>query len=86
MLVNYAIQIAIDSVARQNPTSLDEDLDVGHHLPRPKDPRPDKWKGMTQVTAAAVFLGVAIAVDRAARAVSRVLNLAGPDFFDRFLK
>jgi glutamate:Na+ symporter, ESS family len=39
MLVNYAIKSPSIPVARQNPTSPDEDLDIDHHLPRPDDPR-----------------------------------------------
>jgi glutamate:Na+ symporter, ESS family len=35
ILVNYAIKSPSISVARQNPTSPDEDLDIDHHLPRP---------------------------------------------------
>jgi ESS family glutamate:Na+ symporter len=61
MLVNYAIKSPSITVARQNPTSPDEDLDIDHHLPSPDDAPMDEWKGMTQVTAAAVFLGVSIA-------------------------
>ncbi len=85
MLVNYAIKSPSIPVARQNPTSVDEDLDIDHHLPRPDDPHLDEWKGMTQVTAAAVFLGVTIAVSIALLALFRaVFNLAGSDFFDKF--
>jgi len=85
MLVNYAIKSPSIPVARQNPTSPDEDLDIDHHLPRPDDPRLDEWKGMTQVTAAAVFLGVTIAVSIALLQLFRtVFNLTGSDFFDKF--
>jgi ESS family glutamate:Na+ symporter len=45
----------------------------------------DEWKGMAQVTAAAVFLGVTIALAIALLALSRSLfHLAGSGFFDRF--
>src|SRR5262247_1645875 len=85
MLVNYAVKSPSISVARQNPTSPDEDLDIDHHLPRPDDQPMDEWKGMTQVTAAAVFLGVTIAVAIALLEVFRkVFHLAGSDFFDKF--
>jgi glutamate:Na+ symporter, ESS family len=85
MLVNYAIKSPSIPVARQTPTSPDEDLDIDHHLPRPDDPRLDEWKGMTQVTAAAVFLGVTIAVSIALLELFRAgFNLAGSDFFDKF--
>src|SRR5215471_12878853 len=59
-LVNYAIRSPSIPVVRQNPTSPDEDLDIDHHLPGPDDQPLDEWKGMAQVTAAAVFLGVTI--------------------------
>src|SRR5262245_39397179 len=62
MLVNYAINSPSIPVARQNPTSADEDLDIDHHLPSPDDEPMSEWRGMTQVTAAGVFLGVSIAV------------------------
>jgi glutamate:Na+ symporter, ESS family len=85
MLVNYAIKSPSIPVARQNPTSPDEDLDIDHHLPRPDDPPLDEWKGMTQVTAAAVFLGVTIAVSIALLELFRAaFNLAGSGFFDKF--
>ena len=58
MLVNYGINSPSIPVARQNPTSPDEDLDIDHHLPSPDDEPMSEWKGMTQVTAAAVFLGL----------------------------
>jgi glutamate:Na+ symporter, ESS family len=85
MLVNYAIKSPSISVARQTPTSPDEELDIDHHLPRPDDPPLDEWKGMTQVTAAAVFLGVTIAVAIALLELFRgAFNLAGSGFFDTF--
>jgi ESS family glutamate:Na+ symporter len=85
MLVNYAIKSPSIPVARQNPTSPDEDLDIDHHLPRPDDPPLDEWKGMAQVTAAAVFLGVTIAVSIALLELFRVVfNLIGSNFFDKF--
>src|SRR5262249_56665916 len=85
MLVNYAVKSPSIPVARRNPTSPDEDLDIDHHLPRPDDPPLDEWKGMSQVTAAAVFLGVTIAVAIALLELFRaVFNLAGSDFFDKF--
>jgi ESS family glutamate:Na+ symporter len=84
-LVNYAIRSPSISVVRQNPTSPDEDLDIDHQLPGPDDQPMDEWKGMAQVTAAAVFLGVTIALAIAMLALSRfVFHLAGSDFFDKF--
>src|SRR5215831_12271136 len=62
LLVNYAIRSPSISVARQNPTTPDEDLDIDHHLPRPGQEPMDEWQGMSQVTAAGVALGVSIAV------------------------
>src|SRR5215813_1739489 len=85
MLVNYAVKSPSIPVARRNPTSPDEDLDIDHHLPRPDDPPMDEWKGMTQVTAAAVFLVVTIAVAIGLLELLRaVFHLAGSDFFDKF--
>src|SRR5262245_47627236 len=55
MLVDYAIRSPSIPVARQNPPSPDEDLDIDHHLPRPDDPPTHEGKGMTQVPAATVF-------------------------------
>jgi ESS family glutamate:Na+ symporter len=84
-LVNYAIRSPSITVVRQNPTSPDEDFDIDHHLPGPDDQPMDEWKGMPQVTAAAVFLGVTIALAIALLALFRtVFNLAGSGFFDRF--
>ena len=84
-LVNYAIRSDSIPVVRQNPTSPDEDFDIDHHLPRPDDRPMDEWKGMTQVTAAAVFLGVTIALAIALLALFRTLfHLAGSGFFDKF--
>ena len=45
----------------------------------------DEWRGMTQVTAAAVFLGVSIAVGIALLEVFRwAFGLLGSNFFDMF--
>jgi ESS family glutamate:Na+ symporter len=85
MLVNYAVKSPSIPVARQNPTSPDEDLDIDRRLPRPDDAPMDEWKGMTQVTAATVFLGVTIAVAIALLELFRaVFHLVGSDFFDKF--
>jgi len=85
MLVNYAIKSPSIPVARQNPTSADEDLDIDHHLPSPDDEPMDEWQGMTQVTAAAVFLGVSIAVGMALLEICRwTFHLVGSNFFDKF--
>jgi ESS family glutamate:Na+ symporter len=84
-LVNYAIRSPSIPVVRQDPTSPDEDFDIDHHLPGPDDRPMDEWKGMPQVTAAAVFLGVTIALAIVLLALFRaVFNLAGSDFFERF--
>jgi ESS family glutamate:Na+ symporter len=63
----------------------DEDLDIDHHLPRPGDEPMSEWRGMTQVTAASVFLGVSIAVGVALLEIFRwAFNLVGSNFFDKF--
>jgi ESS family glutamate:Na+ symporter len=85
ILVNYAINSPSIGVARQNPTTPDEDLDIDHHLPRPDQEPMDEWQRMSQVTAAAVALGVAIAVGIALLEAFRWLfNLFGSDFFEKF--
>lgn len=84
-LVNYAIRSPSIPVVRTSPTSPDENLDIDHHLPSPDDKPLDKWKGMTQVTAAAVFLGVTIALAIVLLQIFRALfHLAGSGFFDKF--
>jgi hypothetical protein len=60
--LNYAINSPSIPIARQNPTAADEDLDIDHHLPRPVQEPMDEWQGMSQVTAAAMALGVSIAL------------------------
>ena len=85
ILVNYAIKSPSIHVARQNPTTPDEDLDIDHHLPRPGQEPMDEWQGMSQVTAAAVALGVAIAVGIAfLEFFRRLFDLLGSDFFEKF--
>src|SRR5215468_8361393 len=69
-LVNYAIRSPSIPIVRRNPPSPDEDFDIDHHLPSPNDQPMDEWKGMAQVTAAAVFLGVTIALAMALLALS----------------
>src|SRR5262245_4032047 len=85
MLVNHAVRSPSISIARERPTSPDEDLDIDHHLPKPDDEPMDEWHGMTQVTAAAVFLGVSIAVGIVLFEIfRRAFNVVGSDFFDKF--
>ena len=85
ILVDYAIKSPSIPVARQNPTSPDEDLDIDHHLPRPGQEPMDEWQGMSQVTAAGVALGVAIAVGLVLLEFFRWLfDLFGSDFFEKF--
>src|SRR5262245_20332052 len=85
LLVNYAINSPSISVARQNPTSPDEDLDIDHHLPRPGQEPMDEWQGMSQVTAAAVALGISIAVGFVLLELFRwIFGLFGSDFFEKF--
>jgi ESS family glutamate:Na+ symporter len=85
MLVNYAVNSPTISVARDQPTSDKEDLDIDHHLPKPGDKPMDEWNGMTQVTAAAVMIGVSIVSGIVLQAIfRRVFHLIGSDFFDKF--
>jgi ESS family glutamate:Na+ symporter len=85
VLINHAIRSPSIPVARQNPTSPDEDLDIDHHLPREGQEPMDEWQGMSQVTAAAVALGVAIAVGIVMLECFRWLfGLFGSDFFEKF--
>src|SRR5690606_14125393 len=62
MLVRYGVRSPRIPMARQKPPSPEEALDIDHHLPRPGDEPLDAQHGMTQVTAAGVFIGVSIAV------------------------
>jgi glutamate:Na+ symporter, ESS family len=85
LLVNYAIKSPSISVARQNPTTPNEDLDIDHHLPRPDQEPMDEWQGMSQVTAAAVALGVSIALGILMLEILRwVFDLFGSTFFEMF--
>jgi ESS family glutamate:Na+ symporter len=85
LLVNFAINSPAIPVARQNPTTPDEDLDIDHHLPRPGQEPMDEWQGMSQVTAAAVALGVSIAVGFVLLELFRwIFLLFGSDFFESF--
>jgi ESS family glutamate:Na+ symporter len=85
ILINYAITSKSIPIARQNPTTPDEDLDIDHHLPRPGQEPMDEWQGMSQVTAAAVAIGVSIAVGIALLELFRWLfELLGSDFFEKF--
>ncbi len=84
-LVNYAIRSPSIPVVRQNPTSPDEDFDIDHHLPSPDDQPLHESKGMAQVTAALVFLGVTIALAIVLLHLFRALfHLVGSHFFDKF--
>src|SRR5690606_13360407 len=84
-LVNYAVRSPSIPVARHRPTSPSEDLDIDHHLPKPDDEPLDEWLGMTQVTAATVFLGISIAVGIALLELARLVSgLVGWDFFESF--
>ncbi|HEY8548386.1 MAG TPA: sodium/glutamate symporter [Vicinamibacterales bacterium] len=85
MLVNYAVRSPNISVARQTPPSPKENLDIDFHQPRPDDEPIDGNRGMAQVTAAAVFIGVSIAVGIVLLALARVVfSASGSTFFDRF--
>jgi ESS family glutamate:Na+ symporter len=85
MLVNYAVKSPSIPIARQNPTSPQEDLDIDHHTPAPDDPPMDESKGMQQLTAAAVFLGVSIALGIAIlEALRWITNELGSTIFDQF--
>jgi ESS family glutamate:Na+ symporter len=85
LLVNYAVKSPTIAVARQNPTSPSEDLDIDHHTPSPDDPPMDESRGMSQLTAAAVFLGVSIAVGIAVlEALRWATNALGSTIFDQF--
>src|SRR5215475_7381731 len=85
LLINYAIRSHSIPVARQDPTAPDEDLDIDHHLPRPDQEPMDEWQGMSQVTAAAVALGVSIAIGIVLLEFCRwIFGLLGSDFFEKF--
>jgi ESS family glutamate:Na+ symporter len=85
MLVNYAVSSPTISIARHERTSDTEDLDIDHHLPKPDDVPMDEWNGMTQVTAAAVMIGVSIVTGIVLHEIfRRVFLMMGSDFFDKF--
>ncbi len=85
MLVNFAIKSPNIPIARLNPTSGEEDLAIDHHLPAPEDEPLDGDRGMTQVTAAAVFLGVSIAIGILILEILQwVTNQLGSEIFDTF--
>ncbi|CAN5703131.1 sodium/glutamate symporter [soil metagenome] len=85
LLVNFAIKSPSIPIARQNPTSPDEDFDIDHHLPTVDDPPVNENRGMTEITAAAVFLGVSIALGIAMLEGLRWLtNQADWTIFDQF--
>jgi glutamate:Na+ symporter, ESS family len=85
ILVNYAIRSPSIPIARQSPTTPDEDLDIDHHLPRPGQEPMDEWQGMSQATAAGVALGVSIAVGIVLLEFFRwIFDLFGSDFFEKF--
>jgi ESS family glutamate:Na+ symporter len=85
VLINYAINSPSIPIARQNHTTPDEDLDIDHHLPRPGQEPMDEWQGMGQVTAAAMALGVSIALGFVFLEIFRwIFGLLGSDFFEKF--
>jgi ESS family glutamate:Na+ symporter len=85
MFVNFAVRSPNIQIARDKPTSPAEDFDIDHHMPGPDDPPLDENRGMTQVTAAAVFLGISIGVGwLLLEALRWIANLFGSDLFDFF--
>ena len=85
MLVNYAVKSPTISIALDNRTSPEEDLDIDHHLPKPGDAPMDEWNGMTPVTGAAVFIGVSLVTGIVLHETfRRVFHVIGSDFFDKF--
>lgn len=84
-LVNYATASPGIPIARQQRTSPEEDYDIDYHLPGPDDEPIDEQRGMIQVTTAAVFIGVSIAVGFALlQAFRMTFALFGSRFFDNF--
>lgn len=85
MLVGYAVRSPKITIARDEPPSPDENLDIDHHLPRPDNEPMDEWHGMAQVTAAAMAIGVAIITGIVMLEIFRVVfRFLGSDFFDKF--
>ncbi|MGH2533525.1 MAG: sodium/glutamate symporter [Thermomicrobiales bacterium] len=85
LLVNYAVKSPSIPIARQNPTSPEENLNIDHHLPGPADPPVEESRGMSEVTAAAVFLGVSIALGIAMLEFLRwATHLVDSTTFDQF--
>ena len=85
MLVNHAVKSPKISVARDIPVRPPEDYDIDHHTVISEDEKLSGDKGMAQVTAAAVFLGVSIAVGMVMLWLMRELfGLFGSQFFEMF--
>jgi len=85
ILVNYAVKSPKIEVARDKPTVPEENYDIDYHEPTPDDPPINTNRGMAQVTAAAVFLGVSIALGMVLLGLMRwIFGLFGSDFFNMF--
>lgn len=85
LLVKYAVSSKSIPVAREQPLSPSEDLDIDRHLPSPDDEPLNEYRGMTQVTAAAVFVGVSIAVGILLLEIARIVfGALGSTFFEKF--
>ncbi len=85
LLVNFAVRSPSIQIARDTPTQPEEDFDIDFHLPGPDDAPLDEDKGMTQVTAAAVCIGLAIALAIVMLEVLRWFGeRAGTDVFVNF--
>src|SRR5262249_24919971 len=56
-----------------------------HHMPKPDDPPIDDQRGMTHVTAAAMFIGISVMCGILLLEIfRRVFLLIGSDFFEKF--
>lgn len=85
LVVNYAVRSGNIPIARDAPTEPADDYDIDHHQPGPDDAPLDPNKGMTQVTAAFVFLGVSIGIAIVLLAALRwIATELGSTIFDNF--
>lgn len=85
MLVNFAVKSPKIPIARDRPADPSENYDIDKHTVIREDEKMSGDKGMAQVTAAAVFLGVSIALGMVLLWIMRqIFGWFGSDFFEMF--
>lgn len=85
IIVRYAINNPKIAVARQNPPSASEGYDITDARISPADASEESDTGMSSVTAAFMFIGLAIAIAIGILEVLRfIFGSFGSDIFDKF--